>query len=166
MHTGAWSYGSLGKVFVLSQCQIQKSRIQEKGTQLTVLFARRSGVTRPLTGLCLSLSLKASHRASELCPKFTSMTFFDILTDVGDNSSIGRKKEIPQIFPLRNIFTLCLLINIALCKLEVLHKYRVGQSRFTVVSTQNRVYSSIIIYYRIFPTNNCKPTFAPPCICD
>ena len=37
----------------------------------------------------------------------------------------------------------------------------VGKIRFTVVSTQNRVYSSII-YQLFYHTKNCKPAFAHP----
>ena len=43
--------------------------------------------------------------------------------------------------------------------------YRVGKSRFTVVSTQNTGYSCIIINYCIiFHRNDCKPPFAHHCI--
>ena len=38
-----------------------------------------------------------------------------------------------------------------------------GKRRFTVVSMRNKAYS--IIKCIIFHMNNCKPTFAPPCIC-
>ena len=39
-----------------------------------------------------------------------------------------------------------------------------GKSRVTVVSTQNTVYSCIIINCCIIFHMNCKPTFAPPCM--
>ena len=42
-------------------------------------------------------------------------------------------------------------------------KYRVGQSRFTVVSAGNSLFFLLfIIYCIIFHMNNCKLTFAPP----
>ena len=37
-----------------------------------------------------------------------------------------------------------------------------GKSRFTVVSTRNRVYSCAIYYYIIFHTNICKPILSHP----
>ena len=43
----------------------------------------------------------------------------------------------------------------------------VGKSRFTVVSTQNTelfLYYYFFLYYIVFHTNNCKLTFAYPCV--
>ena len=42
-----------------------------------------------------------------------------------------------------------------------------GKSRFIVVSMQNTDFILILLlvnYYIIFCENNCKSTFAPPCI--
>ena len=43
-----------------------------------------------------------------------------------------------------------------------------GKSRFTVVSTGNTTFTLVLLFnnYCIFHTNNCRPTFANPCIHD
>ena len=44
--------------------------------------------------------------------------------------------------------------------------YEVGKGSFTVVSTEIQFILVLVFihYCIIFHTNNCKPTFAPPCI--
>ena len=48
-------------------------------------------------------------------------------------------------------------------------KYKVGQSRFTIMSIWNTEFIlalSFISYCIISQTNNCKPTFVPSCTCQ
>lgn len=56
------------------------------------------------------------------------------------------------------------LVTIGFHSVKILEWNRYKR-RLTVISMQNRVYSCVI-YHIIFHTKSCKPTAAPPCLCE
>ena len=49
------------------------------------------------------------------------------------------------------------------------HRYRAGQSWFTVMSTRNTEFILTLVFINyciIFHTNNCEAAFVPPCMED